>query len=287
MEYKALTNVYDLHPLKRRSPRSWDLTLYRGCEHGCKYCYAIYFNDYNNDGCFFDAVYYYKDILKEIEKVLASPKWKRDIVNIGNITDCYQPIEAQTGFMREVLKLMIKYRTPVIITTQSDLILRDLDLLKQLAEITYVNVSFVITTLDESIRQFLEPNSCKTIDRLRALEQLQNQGITTGIYLTPIIPYVTDAYDNLNAIYDYAKRIGIDYIVPGILYLRGKTKPYFMQQIRQYDNQAFEQLNRLYEESNVNKEYKNKIYTRISELKRKYNISSDPIQGIREKLKNI
>ena len=154
MEYIELDSKSALNKLKRRIPYSYDLNIYRGCEHGCKYCYAIYSHDYLNDNNFFDKVYYKKNILEHLEKELSSPNWKREIVNIGGVTDSYQSIEEKLEIMPEVLKLMIKYKTPVIISTKSDLILKDIDLIDKLSRITYVNNKQVSVECHRAISHF-------------------------------------------------------------------------------------------------------------------------------------
>ena len=135
-------------------PYKWDLNVYRGCSHRCQYCYALYSHQYLESGKnFFDTIYVKTNIAEALEKELSSKRWKREVVNLGGVTDSYQPIEEKYKLMREVLKLMIKYKTPIVISTKSDLILRDMDLLTELAKVANVNVAVTITTMDENIRK--------------------------------------------------------------------------------------------------------------------------------------
>ena len=94
--------------LKRKMPFAWDLNIFRGCEHGCKYCYAMYSHDYLKSEEFFQDIYNKTNIVDILEQQLSSPSWKREVVNIGGVTDSYQPMEAKYKFMPEILKLMIK-----------------------------------------------------------------------------------------------------------------------------------------------------------------------------------
>ncbi|MMZ61897.1 hypothetical protein D1872_240720 [compost metagenome] len=107
--------------LKRNVPFAWDLNIYRGCEHGCKYCYAIYTHDYLNAGSekYSEDIYVKTNIVEQLEMQLSSPSWKREVVNIGGVTDSYQPAEAIYKLMPDILQLMIKYKTPCIISTKS------------------------------------------------------------------------------------------------------------------------------------------------------------------------
>lgn len=95
-------------------PCAWDLNIYRGCEHGCRYCYALYSHDYLNDSDrrFFDRVYYKSNIAQVLEKELSAKSWKHEAVNIGGVTDSYQPLEEQLQIMPEILKVLIKHKTP-------------------------------------------------------------------------------------------------------------------------------------------------------------------------------
>ncbi len=286
MKYIEINNVVALNKLKRKIPYGWDLNIYRGCEHGCKYCYAIYSHDYLNDGNFFDNVYYKKNILESLEKELSSPDWKREIVNIGGVTDSYQPIEKELKIMPEILKLMIKYKTPIIISTKSDLVLRDIELIDELSKITYVNIAFTITTMDEKVREKLEPNASPSIKRFDALKKIKKTNASLGVHLMPIIPYLTDSYENLDEIYKISSEIKVDYVLPGTLYLLGKTKPYFFNFILYYDIEVYNKLKHLYIKGSADKEYKDNLYIKINELKAKYNVSSNYMTVLKTKLKS-
>ncbi len=283
-KYIPIDNKSALNKLKRKIPYGWDLNIYRGCEHGCKYCYAIYSHDYLNDSNFFDAIYYKKNILEVLEQELSSPTWKREVVNIGGVTDSYQPIEKKLKLMPEILKLMIKYKTPVIISTKSDLVLRDIDLINELSKITYVNIAFTITTMDENLRRVLELNSSSSIKRFEALIKLRETNASLGIHLMPIIPYLTDSYDNLEAIYRLASEADVDYLLPGTMYLRGKTKPYFLDFVKDYDEDVFNKIKKLYTTGSAGVEYKNELYKKVNELKAKYKVPSNYMNVLRSKM---
>jgi DNA repair photolyase len=270
-EYKEITCAIACNKLKRKIPYAWDLNIYRGCEHGCKYCYAMYSHQYldSDPEQYFDHIYVKTNIVEELEKQLSSSSWKREIVNIGGVTDSYQPAEDHYEMMPYILRLLIKYRTPCIISTKSDLILRDYDLIAELANITYVNVAATITCMDESIRKLIEP---------------------TGLHFMPIIPYLTDGYDNVNILYSQAKNCNVDYVLPGTLYLRGKTRSVFFDFIKKEFTNLYEPLQSLYKKGGASKEYKDKLYEMVNELKSKYSLSSSYSKPMKEKLnqsKNI
>lgn len=117
------------HIKTTRLPYHWDLNIYRGCEHNCEYCFAMYTHQYIEDTDFFHHIYVKKNIVEQLEKKLSSPSWKKEIINLGGVTDNYQPAEKSFQLMPEILKLMIRYKNPIIISTKSTLILRDLELI--------------------------------------------------------------------------------------------------------------------------------------------------------------
>ncbi|MBS4537296.1 radical SAM protein [Clostridium sp. D2Q-11] len=273
--------------LKRKIPFAWDLNIYRGCEHGCKYCYAMYSHYYLNSELYFEDIYVKTNIVEKLEQQLSSRSWKREVVNIGGVTDSYQPIEAQYKLMPDILRLMIKYKTPCIISTKSDLILRDYDLISQLANITYVNVAATITSMDENIRRKIEPNGVKSIKRFVMLKEFSKTNVSTGLHFMPIIPYITDSRDNVDKLYANAKDCGVDYVLPGTLYLRGKTRGVFFDFINQEFPHLYEALQTLYKTGGVGKEYKDELYLMVNELKRKYNLSSSYSKPMKEKLNQL
>lgn len=274
MNYIELESKSALHPNKHKMPCAWDLNIYRGCEHGCRYCYALYSHLYLNDDCFFDRVYYKSNVAKLLEKQLSSKSWKHEAVNIGGVTDSYQPIEEKLKIMPEVLKTLIKYRTPAVLATKSDLVLRDIDYLKELSEVADIKVSLTITTMDESLQKHLEPNAASPSRRIEALRILRTEGIPAGITLMPVIPYLTDSYENLDLIYSEASKASAEHIRPNVLYLIGKTKINFLNFLRTYDYQIYEKIKNLYCTDYPSPQYLKEFNLKINSLKNKHNIPS-------------
>lgn len=282
--YKEMTCSIALNKLKRKIPFAWDLNIYRGCEHGCKYCYAMYSHQYLDSEQYFDDIYVKTNIVEQLEKQLSSPSWKREVVNIGGVTDSYQPIEAQYKLMPDILRLMIKYKTPCIISTKSDLILRDYDLIAELANITYINVAATITCMNEDIRKKIEPNGVESLKRFAMLKEFGKTNASTGLHFMPIIPYLTDDRNNVCDLYAHAKDCQVDYVLPGTLYLRGKTRVVFFEFIRQEFPNLYEPLQTLYKTGGASKEYKDKLYMMVNELKAKYKLSGNYSKPMKEKL---
>jgi DNA repair photolyase len=272
------------HKLKRKMPYSWDLNIYRGCEHGCIYCYAIYSHQYLNSDDYFGSIQVKTNIVAALEKQLSSDSWNREVINIGGVTDSYQPCEATYRLMPDILKLLIKYKTPCIISTKSDLVLRDYDLIDALSKITYVNVAATITCMDENMRRKIEPKAIKSKKRFTMLKEFSKTNCSTGLHFMPIIPYLTDSIENVDALYQHAKEANVDYVLPGTLYLRGKTRPYFFSFIKANYQKQYPILKQLYAKGGASKAYKDKLYVMVNEMKNKYGLSSSYSKPMREKL---
>lgn len=283
-EYIPTTCVSALNNLKRENPYHWDLNIYRGCEHGCTYCYALYSHDYLNDGQFFSNVYVKTNIVEQLEKKLRMKSWKREVINLGSVCDSYQPAEATFKIMPEILKLLIKYKTPAIISTKSDLVLRDFELIDQLSRITYINIAATITTMDENVRRKIEPNASPSYKRFEMLQTFRKTNASVGVHMMPLLPYLTDTEDNLEALFAQTKASDILYALPGTLNLRGKTKPYYLQFLKKEYPEFYDKTALLYRTGSLDKEYKNTIHKRINKCISKYNISTDYMTLIKERL---
>lgn len=163
---------------------------YVGCGHGCVYCYARFIKRFTghteNWGSFVDARI---NIAEVLEKQLKSPKYKGEQIYIGTVTDPYQPAEEKYKLTRKILEVLADYGSPVSILTKSDLVLRDIDLLKKFKSI---DINFTITTLDEKWKKFTEPDSSATKQRLVAMEKLTKNGITVFAMMGPFWPIFTN-----------------------------------------------------------------------------------------------
>jgi len=284
MDYTPLPCAKALNKMRRPFPYSWDLNIYRGCGHGCKYCFAIYSHDYLNDGRFFDHLYVKTNIVEQLEKELRSASWKRDVVNIGGVTDSYQPAEAEYQFMPRILKLLIKYKTPACISTKSDLILRDYDLIDQLSRVTYINVAATIVTADDHLRQQLEPGGSAIAARFAMLKEFRKTNASVGMHMMPVIPYLTDTEENLNSLFAQARDSGVHYVLHDLLNLRGKTRFYFYQFIQSQYPHLYEPIRQLYRTGSADKDYKANCYRMLNSLRGKYGISASFSALIKEKL---
>jgi len=168
---------------------------YRGCEHGCVYCFARPTHAYLgwSPGLDFETRLVAKsNAVEALRAELARPGYKVDVVNIGSATDAYQPIERQWKLTRGLLELLLETRHPVSLVTKGGLVARDIDLLARLAELNLVAVYVTITTLDGEVARTLEPRAAAPWRRLEAVRELTAAGVPVGVSLAPVIPFITD-----------------------------------------------------------------------------------------------
>jgi DNA repair photolyase len=168
---------------------------YRGCEHGCIYCYARPTHEYLgfSAGLDFESKIMVKMDAPELLKVeLESPLWKPQVLVMSGVTDPYQPVERKLRITRGCLEVLARFRNPVAIITKNGLVTRDLDLLSELATYNAAAVNISVTSLDSKLQRVLEPRTSLPEARLDAISQLRAAGIPTGVMVAPIIPGLTD-----------------------------------------------------------------------------------------------
>lgn len=172
-----------------------------------------------------------------------------------------------------------------IISTKSDLILRDYDLIDELSKITYINVATTITTMDEGLRKLIEPGGVESSRRFKMLKAFRKTNASIGLHVMPIIPYLTDSFENIDSLFHMAKDSDVHYVLPGTLYLRGKTRTIFFNFIKKEFPYLYHDLIALYKTGAANKEYKNTLFKTVNELRDKYSLSSSYSKPMKEKLK--
>jgi len=169
---------------------------YRGCEHGCVYCYARPSHEYLgfSAGLDFETKIMVKEDAPELlRKELSSPKWKPQLVALSGNTDCYQPAEKHKQLTRRCLQVLLEFRNPVVIVTKNHLVTRDIDILAELARYDCIGVTLSLTTLDHKLSSLLEPRASRPARRLAAIRALADAGVPVGYLQAPMIPGLTDA----------------------------------------------------------------------------------------------
>ena len=168
---------------------------YRGCMHGCSYCYARPTHEYLGFSAGLDfetRILVKRQAPALLRKTLASPRWQPQVIAISGVTDAYQPAERRLEITRGCLQVLAEFRNPVAIVTKSRLVTRDVDLLGELAAVQAAAVNLSITSLDPQLQQRMEPRASAPQQRLAAIEQLARAGVPVGVMIAPIIPGLND-----------------------------------------------------------------------------------------------
>ena len=238
-------------PPRSRVPFPWTVNPYRGCSHACVYCFARPTHEYLD----FDAG---RDFEREIVvKVnvpevlrgeLARPSWKREHVAMGTNTDPYQWVEGRYGLMRGIWEVLRDAANPCSILTKSPLLLRDLDLMREIAARTEISACLSVPTLDEKAWRASEPHTPHPRARLEAVGELNRAGIPTGILIAPLMPGINDAPGQIERIIELATEAGAVSIGGQTLFLRGSVREIFFDWLRTYRPDLVPRYERLYAE---------------------------------------
>ncbi|MBP6391586.1 MAG: PA0069 family radical SAM protein [Flavobacteriales bacterium] len=174
---------------------NWSMNPYQGCEHGCAYCYARPTHEYwgYSAGLDFERVIIVKRNAPEVlRKTFMDPKWVPEPIMFSGNTDCYQPVERKEGITRRMLEVCLEFRQPVAMITKNALILRDLDLLSEMASMGLASVAISLTTLNEDLRRVMEPRTSTGANRVHTIEALTKAGVPTMVMTAPIIPALNE-----------------------------------------------------------------------------------------------
>lgn len=244
----------------------WVINPYVGCAHGCVYCYARFIKRFTGHtqpwGTFVDVRV---NIAQVLRKQLTSPKYKKGTIYIGTVTDPYQPIEKEYELTREIIFILKDYKAPVSILTKSDLVLRDLDLLKEFKDI---DINFTINTLDSKWNRLVEPYSPTVEQRFKAIRKLASAGITVFTMMGPLWPIFTDP----EVLFSKFKEVGVSRVFAesfntvggnfvGVEKVLEEKYPQFLPQIKEtlFDKEKFHEF---YHQADKN----------LKRLSKKYNL---------------
>jgi DNA repair photolyase len=209
-------------------PFNAGINPYRGCEHGCSYCYARITHEFLgfSAGLDFESRIMVKEDAPELlRRELSAPKWKPQLVAMSGVTDCYQPIERRLQLTRRCLAVFAEFRNPVGIITKNHLVTRDIDLLRELAACRAVEVNISVNSLDSELAACLEPRASQPKHRLAAVEALAKAGIPVGVLVAPIIPALNEP--EIFAVLQAAKSAGAQWAGMEILRLPLTVAPIF------------------------------------------------------------
>jgi DNA repair photolyase len=258
-------------------PFRWTINPYRGCQHRCVYCFArkthTYLDlDYGKD---FDTQVVVKVNAPELlRKELAAERWRGEHIAMGTNVDPYQRAEGRYKLMRGILEGMRDFANPFSILTKGTLVLRDLDLLKQCAEVTDVGTSFSVGCVDQGYWRAVEPGTPSPGRRLDAVRKLNEAGIPCGVLMAPIIPFISDTDELMETTVRAIAEAGATHVTPIVLHLRkGGAREWWMDWLGEHHPELVPKYRELYEGKAYSpKEFQKGITDRVRALIRRYGI---------------
>jgi len=287
LEEKRQTEYY-LLPVKsllnrctsERVPFPWTVNPYRGCEFGCRYCYARYTHEFMElEAEDFERKIYVKENPGALAaREVAAPGMKGQHIAIGTATDPYQPAEEEFGATRATLEAMAREEgLSVSITTKSNRVVRDIELIRRVGERSSISVNLSITTLNPRLARRLEPRAPRPDLRLAAVTRLREAGIAAGVFAMPVLPGITDGEQDLDGLARAARDAGAMWIAANVLFLMPASLKVFLP----FLEKEFPRLARRYREwytrnAYAPEEYRKKISAQFYELRAKYGLGSRP-----------
>src|SRR5579864_8901864 len=230
VEYFEIPTRSILNRTKPNMPFQWTINPYRGCEFGCKYCYARYTHEFMEmDVKDFEDKIYAKTAAAHLLRQELARIDRKEYIALGTATDPYQPAERRFARTRSMLEVFARERGRRLgITTKSDLILRDTDLLCEIARGNVLSINMTITTLDEKLARLLEPRAPRPALRLGAVRRLSQAGLSVGVFPNPIMPLLTDGERQLDRLAKAARDAGAQYFGGGPLFLMPSAQKVFL-----------------------------------------------------------
>jgi DNA repair photolyase len=255
---------------------SWFLThyainLYRGCTHNCVYCDGRA-ETYRIDGEFGRDITVKINAIELLRREL-DPKRKRKpmprsfVMLGGGVCDAYQPVEKRYALARKTLELLEEYNHPVHILTKSRTVMQDIDILKRINDQTKAVVSFSFSTVDENISRIFEPGVSSPSDRLAAIKTLKKAGLTCGMFLMPVIPFITDHPEMMKNTLQAGREAGVDFVIFGTMTLKtGRQKDYFINVIKEHYPELLPEYDTLYQGNSPWGETRRDYYTAANQV---------------------
>lgn len=230
-------------------PFRWSINPYRGCAHACTYCYARLTHWYlDQDGVrdWSSRIFVKVNAPEVLRGELARPAWRREQVHIGTATDPYQPAEGAYRITRRILEVLRDAATPVALVTKSTMVVRDRDVLRELARGPGAVVMFSLTTVDPALAREIEPDVPPPQRRLEAMRALGEAGVATGVFLAPVLPGITDGEEHLAAVVDAARAYGACALFTNTLHLGHVTREAFFAYLEHKRPALVPEYERLY-----------------------------------------
>jgi DNA repair photolyase len=264
-----------LNKVKGKAYMQWSLNPYRGCTHGCHYCFARRYHSHLelDAGDQFASVIFVKiNFVEVLRRELDRPSWKKEGIGFGTATDPYQPIEGTYKISRGVLMALRDAATPVGIVTKGPMVVRDIDILKELSAVASCRVHMSVPTVDEDAWDKLEPGVAHPMQRLKAVRQLVDAGIDCGVLMAPIVPGFSTQPAKIEATIKAIADSGATSIGAMVMHMDGGTKDHFMGVLQREYPDMVPMYESLYASRYVKKDYEKRVQEVVSLMRQRYGV---------------
>ena len=281
VQYFEIPSRSILNRTKPGMPFHWTINPYRGCEFGCKYCYARYTHEFMEMPVEdFEEKIFAKSAAAHLLRQELARVGRHDRIALGTATDPYQPAERRFARTRAILEVFAGERGRYLgITTKSDLVGRDLDLLLEISQRNVLHINLTITTLDEKLARMLEPRAPRPELRLAAVRRLCEAGLSVGVFPNPVMPLLTDSERQLDRLAKAARDAGARYFGGGPLFLMPCAQKVFLPFLEQQFPKLAPHYRAQFEKSAyLGRAYKETLRKRIAAIRDRYGLDSGPAE---------
>ena len=257
-------------------PFKWTLNPYRGCTHGCHYCFARRYHmqfELDSGDAFSSMILVKRNFVEVLEKELDRPSWKREYVAVGTATDAYQPIEGHYRMTRRSIVALARARTPFGVITKGPMVVRDKDVLLDATRQAGCTVYMSVPTVDEDAWRILEPGTAHPMQRLRAVRELNDAGIRAGVLMNPIVPGLTSQPAKLENTIKAIAEHGAAFMGTNLLYLKDGTRVHFMNFLDTHFPLLATKYRRLYRGAYAPDAYAKEVRGMVKMLQRKHRVA--------------
>jgi DNA repair photolyase len=257
-------------------PFNWTLNPYRGCTHGCHYCFARRYHvqfEMNADDEFASLILVKTNFVEALARELDRPAWTREHVAFGTATDPYQPIEGHYKLTRRSIQALARGRTPIGLITKGPMVVRDRDVLLDLTHAAGCTIYMSVPTVDEDAWQTLEPGTAHPLQRLRAVRDLSEAGINVGVLMAPIVPGFSSSRSKVERTIKTIADHGARFVGCNVMYLQDGTRTHFMTFIEREFPSMLPRFERLYRTKYPPESYRKEVKAMVRVLQERYGLT--------------
>jgi DNA repair photolyase len=273
--YQEVTCKSALNPVKGM-PFNWTLNPYRGCTHGCHYCFARRYHvqfEMNTSDEFASVILVKQNIVGVLARELDRPSWTREYVAFGTATDPYQPIEGHYKLSRRAIQALTRGRTPFGLITKGPMVVRDIDVLQEQSRGAGCTIYMSVPTVDDEAWRILEPGTAHPLQRLRAVRELTDAGVNAGVLMAPIVPGFSSSRDKLERTIKAIADHGARFVGCNVMYLQDGTRTHFLRFIEREFPAMRPRFERLYAKKYPPETYTKEVKAMVRVLQERYGVA--------------